>query len=269
MKGRETKAKTTTTKTDTGYSAPAVEQASRILFALADSTSKQLSLTDISHQVGISGSKTFGILRALEKSELVKRGSDGKGYCIGPGLVILSRKVLDDLIPSRVAEPVLDALSEESGSTSVFGLIAGDSVYIAAKRESGGDIRVVMRVGYVMPLTYGAHGKAIVPFLPQAEQDQILRQKDLYFHGDPDKLDRKLLAEEFSRCRREGFACALAQAVRGVAVVAAPVFGVTGLPIGVVETCVLASEKEARRFGPMVVRAAKTLSGQLGAHVNE
>ena len=224
----------------TQYSPPAVEQASHILFALAGSPSPQLSLAEIASLVGISGRHGLRHFdRPGKNAGLIKRGKDGKGYSLGPGLVTLSRKVLDDLTPSQLAEPILKALTEESGSTSVFGLITNESVYVVAKRESGGDVRVVMRVGYMMPLTYGAHGKAIVAFLPEAEQDRILAREDLYFHGDPGRLDRSLLADELAQCRREGFACALAQAAHGITVVATPVFGSTGVPIGFVDICAL------------------------------
>jgi DNA-binding IclR family transcriptional regulator len=264
-------AEATKTKTHSGkqYSPPAVEQASQILFTLAGSPSPQLSLAEISSQVGVSGSKAFGILTALEKSGLIKRGKDGKGYSLGPGLVTLSRKVLDDLTPSQLAEPVLEKLTEESGSTSVFGLITGETVYVAAKRESGGDVRIVMRVGHIMPLTYGAHGKAIVAFLPEAERDRILKHEELYFHENPERLDRSLLSEELTRCRREGFACGSAKSAHGVTVVAAPVLGSTGVPMGFVEIFVLTPEKVARQFGPAVARAGRILSRQLGATINE
>jgi DNA-binding IclR family transcriptional regulator len=257
------------TPSDKPYSAPAVEQASRILFALAASTSSQLSLTEICSQVGISGSKAFGILAALEKSRLIKRGKEGKGYSLGPGLITLSRKVLDDIIPSQLAEPVLDALTQETGCTSVFGLITGETVYVAAKRESEGDIRIVMRVGLTMPLTYGAHGKAMVPFFPETERNRILERNELYFHVDPDKLDRRLLAEELAQCRREGFACAIAKSAPWITVVTAPVLGFTGVPTGFVEIFVPAPEQEARRLGPVVSRAGKSLSRQLGANIGE
>jgi DNA-binding IclR family transcriptional regulator len=263
------KTKRMKTRSDKRYAAPAVEQASRILFALAGSTSAELSLTEICRQVGVSGSKAFGILAALEKSGLIKRGKEGKGYSLGPGLITLSRKVLDDIIPSQLAEPVLEALTEESGSTSVFGLISGETVYIAAKRETEGDIRIVMRVGLTMPLTYGAHGKAIVAFLPEGERERILKREELYFHVEPGNLDRDLLAEELDRCRREGFACALTKSAPGITVVTAPVLGFTGVPVGFVEIFFPAPEKEARRYGPVVVRAGKALSRQLGANVGE
>lgn len=253
---------------DTRYSPPAVEQASRILFALAGSASPQLSLTEICSQVGISGSKAFGILAALEKAELVKKGKDRKGYSLGVGLLALSRKVLDDLVPSQLAEPVLDTLTEETGSTSVFGLITGETVYVAASRESEGDIRIVMRVGLTMPLTYGAHGKAIVAFLPESERGRILSRDDLHFHIHPEKLDRHLLHDELARCRLEGFACAPAKSATGITVVTAPVFGFGGGPVGFVEIFVPAPEKEARVSGSVVVRAAESLSRLLGATID-
>jgi DNA-binding IclR family transcriptional regulator len=228
-----------------------------------------LSLTEICSQVGISGSKAFGILAALEKSGLIHRGKEGKGYSLGPGLITLSRKVLDNIIPSQLAAPVLEALTQETGCTSVFGLITGETVYVAAKRESEGDIRIVMRVGLSMPLTYGAHGKAIAAFLPEAERDRILAREELYFHVDPGKLDRRLLAEELVQCRREGFACATAKSAPGITVVTAPVLEFTGVPTGFVEIFVPAPEKEARRLGPVVSRAGIALSRQLGANIGQ
>jgi DNA-binding IclR family transcriptional regulator len=227
-----------------------------------------MSLTGICSHVGVSGSKAFAILEALQESGLVKRGKNGKGYALGPGLVTLSRKVLDDMTPSQLAGPVLETLTRESGSTSIFGLITGETVYIAAKHESEGDIRIVMRIGHILPLTYGAHGKAIVAFFPEKEQDLVLKERDLYFHGNPGKLDRARLREELARCRRLGFACDFGESAQGVNVIAAPVLGPAGVPIGFVEVFSLASAKAANRFGPLVARAGKTLSQQMGSRVD-
>ena len=92
------------------YASPAVVQAGRILSCLGSSSAPQMSLADISKRVGISGSKAFAILEALQESWLVKRGRNGKGYSLGPGLVGLSQKVLDDF-PAELAAPVLKRLT--------------------------------------------------------------------------------------------------------------------------------------------------------------
>ena len=247
------------------YSSPAVEQSSRILFCLAATPAPQLSLTEICRQVKVSESKAFGILEALQKTGLIKRGKDGKGYSLGPGLLTLSRKVLSDFAPAQVAEPALEALSGKTGSTSAFGIIDGNTIYIMVVREAEGTVSIVMRVGRTLPLTYGAHGKAIVAFLPQSERDRILQGSELYFHIYPEKLDRRKLQKELAQCRRDGFAHDFGETAPGVNVVTAPVLGPAATPIGFIEIFVLGSAKTALRFGPAVVQAARAISGELGA----
>jgi len=251
------------------YSVPAVEQASRILFCLASNGSSHMSLIEICTQVGIHKSKAFSILETLQRFGLVQRNTDGKGYSLGPGLVSLSRRVLDDLNPPRLAEPILEELARKASSTAVLGLIADRNIFVAAKCEGEGNIGVTMRIGHRLPLTYGAHGKAIVAFLPGKERDHLLQGSDLYFHGDPARLDRTRLEKELAQCRRNGFAEDLGDVNQGLNVVAAPVFGPNRVPIGFVEAFILFSAKAAHRLGPAVAKAGKTLSRQLGAEVDE
>lgn len=55
----------------------------------------------------------------------------------------------------------------------------------------------------------------------------------------------------------------------GLNVIAAPVLGPNGAPVGYLEIFVLFSAKTAHRFGPLVAEAGKMLSRQLGAKVDE
>ncbi len=251
-------------KKKTSYASPAVEQAAQILYCLAASTSGQMRLVDICNEVGISGSKAHSVLQALVNTGLARRGPQSKGYALGAGLLTLSRSVLDDLDLPRLSEPVLDQLTLETRCTSVFGMISGGSVYVASKKEPDVPIRVVMRVGHPLPLSHGAHGKAIFAFLDHAERSRLLQEEDLYFHGHPGRLDRARLDEELEQCRREGFACDFGESAEGVNVVAAPVRGAGGVPLGFVEIFVLGSCANARGFGSRVVYAAEALSGLMG-----
>ena len=254
---------------DERYLVPAVEQASRILFCLAGTISPHMSLIEICTQVGVHKSKAFSILETLQRSGLVQKNPNGKGYSLGPGLVSLSRKVLDDLSPPRLAEPILEELARKASSTAVLGLIVDKNVFVAAKHEGEGNIGVTMRIGHLLPLTYGAHGKAIFAFLPKKDRDDLLQSDDLYFHGDPAKLDRARLRKELARCRREGFAEDLGEMNPGLNVLAAPVLGPNRAPVGFIEIFVLFPAKTAHRFGPLVAEAGKMLSRQLGARVED
>jgi DNA-binding IclR family transcriptional regulator len=247
------------------YMVPAVEQCSRVLYCLSRSQSQYTSLIDICHEVGIHKSKAFSILETLCRFALVRRNIEGKGYALGPGLISLSRKVLDDLVAPRLAEPVLAGLAKETGSTAVFGLMAGREAFVAAKHEGEGDIGITMRVGHRLPVTYGAHGKAIAAFLPEKERTSLLKGKDLYFHGNPADLDRDRLKRELAQCYLDGFAEDQGETNRGLNVVASPVFGPNCSPIGYIEILTLFSPEAAHRLGPVVSRAAKNLSREMGA----
>jgi DNA-binding IclR family transcriptional regulator len=260
--------KKTKKKARASYSSPAVEQAGRILFCIAQNQSMQMGLVEICKKVGISASKAYAILEALQKSELVKRGRGGKGYSLGQGLVFLSRKFLDDIAPSKLAEPILEKLTRDTDKTSVFGLIIGDVITITARCDGGGNITVGIRTGRIMPITMGAHGKAISAFLPAEELKSLLKKDDLYFHGTPRLLDRKRLMNELEQCRKDGFSCDSADSSEGVvSVVAAPVIGHQSLPIGFLAIFDRSSIEQTRKLGPIVAEAGRNLSRELGAEL--
>lgn len=250
------------------YVSPAVEQASHILFCLAEAKSTFMSLTEICARVGIHKSKAFTILETLQRSGLVRKNTDGKGYALGPGLIALSRRVLDDLNAPVLAEPILEGLAKKAGTTAALGLIVGPNVFVAAKRESGGPVVVTMRVGHRFPLTYGCHGKAIAAFLPEDELEALLKEKKLYFSGEPAKFNKKKVMADIERSRVDWFADDLEETAPGLNAVAAPVLGPNSRPIGYIVLLGLASAESARQNGPLVAEAGKALSRQLGAKVD-
>ena len=249
------------------YMVPAVEQASRVLFCLAGNSSSQMSLLEICSQVKIHKSKAYSILQTLQKFGLVQRLSDRKGYSLGPGLITLSRKVLDDFNAPRLAEPLLEELATKIGGTATLGMIADRKVFVVAKHE-GDVIGVTIRTGHRFPVTYGSHGKAIAASLSEKELELLLQDNKLYFHGDPEMLDRSRLAEELAQCRRDGFALDLGEMKPGLNSVSAAVFGPGEKPIGYIALIGLFSNETAREYGPLVVAAVKTLSRQLGARLD-
>jgi DNA-binding IclR family transcriptional regulator len=255
------------TKSTDKYLVPAVEQALRVLFRIAQAESAHMSLTEICEKIGMHKSTAFCTLHTLQKFGLVQTAGRGKGYTLGPGLIGLSRRFLDTLSAPKLAEPLLADLARSAGATAALGLIADKNVFVAAKHEGGGVLGITMRVGHRLPLTYGCHGKAIAAFLTEEELDRLLLDDDLHFHGDASKFDRDKLNEEMSRCRRDWYAQDLEEMVPGLNVVASPVLGPSERPIGYLAVLGLSSAEAARQCGPLVAQAGKALSRQLGAKV--
>ncbi len=249
------------------YTVPAVEQALRVLFELADSESARMNLTEICEKAGMHKSTAFYILRTLQKFGLVQSMGRGKGYTLGPGLIGLSRRFLDTLSAPKLAEPYLVELARKARATAALGLIADRNVFVAAKHEGERVFVVTMRVGHRFPITYGCHGKAIAAFLPGKELDTLLKEEKLWFHGDPSRFDRARLYEEIERCRRTWYAEDLEEMIPGLNAVAAPVLGPNQRPVGYIAILGLLSVEAAGQCGPLVSEAGKALSRQLGARV--
>ncbi|RJR30161.1 MAG: IclR family transcriptional regulator [Desulfobacteraceae bacterium] len=248
------------------YLVPAVEQASRILFCLAEASSSHLSLIEICDQVGIHKSKAFSVLMTLQKYGLVQKNGGRSGYSLGPGLMTLSRKFLDDLSAPKLAGPILEALASKTDSMAALGMISDKDVFVVAKHER--DIGITLRIGHRFPLTYGSHGKAIVAFMPEEERDRLLKEKKLYFHGDPASLNRERLKRELAQCRVDGFALDLGEMRPGLNTIAAPVMGHNGIPIGYIVVLGFFAPDAAQRFGKLVAESAEVLSEQLGARMD-
>jgi DNA-binding IclR family transcriptional regulator len=249
------------------YMVPAIKQAAEVLFCLAESEASHMSLTEICAKVGIHSGRAFSILHSLQKFGLTQRNIGRKGYSLGPGLITLSRKVLDSFDAPRLAQPVLENLAKKSDSTATLGYIADDQLIVIAKYEGEKDVGLTVRIGRHFPFTHGAEGKAIAAFLPEKQLKELLKRKNLLFHGTPEKLERKRLADEFEKCRRLGYALDLGEMNPNFNAVAAPVFGPSGYPIGYINVIGILSASWAQELGPLVADAGRELSRQLGAVV--
>jgi DNA-binding IclR family transcriptional regulator len=246
------------------YNVPAVEQAIRVMLCLADRGSNPKSLTDICTEVGIHRSKAFSILSTLSEYGLVKKNPNRRGYFLGPGLLTLTGKMIENLSLSRLVEPILYDLAKKANATVALGVISDDKTFVVAQYEGAPGIGISAPIGHVTPITYGAHGKAIAAFLPEAELEELLKNKNLFFHGSPDKFDRTKLKGELEQCRRNGFALELGDIQPGVNAIGAPILDQNGYPIGYITVVGFFTEEVVLKLGRLAAEAVEIISKETG-----
>ena len=245
------------------YKVPAVEQAIRVMLCLADSGSNPKSLIDICQEVGIHRSKAFSILHTLNEYGFVKKNPNRRGYLLGPGLLTLTGKMLETFKLSRLVDPILDELAKKAGATVALGIISEDKTYVVAEHQGAPGIGISSHIGYVMPLTYGAHGKAIAAFLPEDELRELLKNTPLFFYGNPKKFVKSKLLKELDQCRRDGYALELGDIQPGVNAIAAPVLQ-NARPVGYISIVGFFTKEVAQRLGPLAADAVKVISKEAG-----
>jgi DNA-binding IclR family transcriptional regulator len=216
--------------------------------------------------VGIHKSKGYSILNTLLDFGLVARDPSTKSYSLGAGALVLSRSLLDSMDLRQAVAPFLRRLVHETGSTALLGLRLAGGVVVAAKEEAGAGIGVSIRVGHRYPLTWGAHGKAMVAFLPVAERTAALEEATLYFWGEGGGSAelRARLPQELAAVRNLGYAKDLGAVQPGVQAVSAPIFGSRGKPTACLIVVGTFATDRADPFGALVAATAAEVSALYG-----
>jgi len=236
----------------------------RLLNCLAESSSPQLTLTEICERLEIHKSKAYTILNTLVGYDFIEKNQQTKTYRLGLGIVYLARNILNNLdVRDLVAAP-LKRLAVETHLTPHFGLITGSRVYIIAKEESDQAYGYNIRVGVHEHLTHGSHGKAIVAFMTESERQQILEQEDLCFYGDGVPFDKEKLMEEFEEIRQTGYSVDARETNPNIIGISSPVFDRSGSVMGCVILVGIFSKAKQKKNGSMVANTAIDISRILG-----
>lgn len=79
-----------------------------------------LGVTEIANRVGLHKSTVSRILSTLEQERLVERDPETRRFRLGLGLIAVAGPLLAELEERRVAYPVLQELTEQTGETSAL-----------------------------------------------------------------------------------------------------------------------------------------------------
>lgn len=153
----------------------------------------------------------------------------------------------------RIQE-ALASLAASTGETAIFNEPEGPRLIVSQVAESGQTLRMVPRIGAVVPVRESATGRILLPYL------SIQRQTDL-LGGKPDDDLRARLDD----CRARGYA-ASSEVNAPSMTIAAPVFEAGGYPIGVIAISGPAERMppiEHPRLAALVCEAANRLSHNL------
>jgi len=198
---------------DNKHTVRAVERALDILLCFTES--KELSLTEISHQVSLNKSTVYRLLASLEGKGFLLRDKMTEKYRLGFRLWELSANLVRDDDPAILFLPEMERLRDLLGETiSLYVRDQAERVRIQAV-ESNQAIRRVAPIGVRMPLTVGASSKVLVAF----SEDVNLKEFNW-----PDTVDRQKYEEQLKMIRESGFATSAEEREQGTAAIAAPVF---------------------------------------------
>lgn len=251
---------------------PAVDQAIRLLFALANIVGGEASLTELSKEVGISKSKGLAILNTLRNAGLVTRSERTKNYRLGPNILLLTRALVNNTDLAQAVYPYLENLAARTGCSFHLGVVSGETLFVVARRHAPGGTYIAIDVGHRYPLTWGAHGRAFLATLPPDEFERRLGQSSIIQAGETDRdgIDREVLRAQVEEARRLGYGMNLGttwsglNAVSTAITVASPDAPDGKRAVGFLVAVGSFSEERAHEIGRIMLEVAAEMSQKLG-----
>jgi IclR family KDG regulon transcriptional repressor len=205
------------------YVTRSVERALTILhlFILGEA---EISLSDISHRVGLHQSTVFRLLATLGAAGFTEQNPNTGRYRLGPAALSLGQAFLRHSDLRQLAEASLAILRDRSGETVHLAILDGTEVLYLEKLPGLHPIGLMSsRVGDRSPAHCTGLGKALLAFEPEAEVRQLAR--DGLRSYTPRTITRiSSLLPELATIREKGYAVDDEEHEVGVVCVAAPVF---------------------------------------------
>ena len=208
-----------------------VDRAARILKALG--TSPKLGVTELSDRLGIAKATVYGLLRTLERQELVGQDPDSGKYRLGAAMLQLGSSFLDSHELRARSLLWAGSLAARSGEAVRVGVMNGDTVLIVHHVFRPDDSVQILEVGASIPWHACALGKAIAANLTPSQRNALLAG-DLHPLTGRTISDPVRLRADVEEVAARGYAIEDQEAIVGEAEIAAPAFDHRRAPAGAI-----------------------------------
>ncbi len=161
-----------------------------------------LALKEISRRTKLPESTVFRVLLTLERHGYLEQHVDGT-YQLAPKLIF--GWLVDGANRLReLARPEIERLAYRFNETVSLAYLYGDRIHVIDSVETFHEIRIMNRVGRVLPPHCSAMGKAITAFQERRDADQILEIYGISRRTEKTMVDRNAIFGEFEEIRRTG-----------------------------------------------------------------
>ena len=244
-----------------------VERAARILAVLGSGTPR-LGVTEIADRVGLAKPTVHGLLRTLEKHDLVAQDPDTGKYSLGPAVLLLGNAYLDGSELRARSLLWAENLAQRARDAVWVASLSGSRVIVLHHVFRPDNTVQILEVGAAIPWHACALGHAIVAYLPEAGRAAAMAGDRVPLTGRT-KTARPALTRALAQVRKQGYATEDQEATVGDAGIAAPVLGRDGTVAGAIGVVGAADRLLAPATRDELVRAvqeaARAISRDLGA----
>jgi IclR family transcriptional regulator, KDG regulon repressor len=243
-----------------------VERAADILELFLHS-GPELSVKDISVQLGISKSTAHGLIKTLDHRGYLQQNSENLKYKLGLRLFELGHHLGEQLDIVNIANPIITDLVDELKETVHLVVRQQDELIYVAKEEGPQTLRIYSQVGKRAPIHCTGVGKAILAYQTEEEVNRILDTVPLESFTEFTIIDKDEIRQQLESTKVTGYSVDDEEIEIGLKCVAAPIFNFKGEAFASL-SCASPKMRVTEERLPIVIegvkRAAAEISSKLG-----
>ena len=178
-------------------------------------------LHELATELGWDDATTHRFLKALVEIRMLDDDENG-AYRVGLRPLELAAISLQTEPRREDLLQRMEEITEESSLTTQIGVLEGNSIVIAASRESRGALKAAALLGQRLPLHATAAGKALLTQFTDREIAEILPEELERFTASTITA-REAVIREIEEARQVGLACADSELSEGLYALAIPI----------------------------------------------
>jgi DNA-binding IclR family transcriptional regulator len=232
---------------------------------------EERSVTEISKALGMFPSKVSRMIRTLENEGFFEKNLENGKYRLGVQFFELGMAYVFNFPLRKVLRPHLEQIFKELNLTTSWGILRNDKVIVVDRIQNLNIDLLTHRVGLNLPIHSTSIGKVLLTYLPEKEQDRILKSTNLIKFTNGTIVDQKLIKKHLKLILERGYATDEGETHEDLNCIAAPIRNGNGEVIAAINLMDEKSRTSAEKlFGFVDYLKAKALfiSRQLGYRNN-
>lgn len=239
----------------------------RVLEVFADERD-DFSLSEVAEGAGLDAGTAYRLLNTLVELGYVRRDGRTKRFSLTLKVLDLGFHAIGRRDIRAIARPVLRRLVSSVGEAANFAVLDGsDVLYIERVRAGLVRFGVDIRVGTTVPAHINVGGQCILAFLSPASLDAFVAACRGRSHNYRDKRSIADVLPTLEEIRAKGYAIGDSSLAEGLRVLAVPVRGRDGDPIGAISVTTPSVRKIAAHLERETLELAKSAASEIASAI--
>ncbi|MGC9384296.1 MAG: IclR family transcriptional regulator [Kosmotogaceae bacterium] len=227
----------------------------------------ELTLKELTDKTGLPKPTVYRIAEALNRVNILSKDDNISKYRIGVKLFELGSLYLETLELRKLAFPEIEKLSKYTEESIHMGVLDGNEVTSIEGMGSTHNLQAKLWIGKRSPIYCTSIGKAILAFLPDKEQEEILSSIELKEYTKNTITNKKELRKELESIKRQGFAVDDEEHDEGIMCIGAPIFNNKGEVVASISISgpkIRMKEQKLEKYKKLLMDSVKRISDKLG-----